>query len=117
MRNFTEYESSTRYRQAIQDRFYTLVQGRSMLQIDQILTLAENSFEEQKLDHSPLTVREIEVLTLIANGYTRKDVGSALKISANTAAKHIANIYHKLNVTTVAEATQYAIRCGLISNS
>lgn len=61
-----------------------------------------------------LSGRETEVLRLLANGYTRRDIGNALGISFNTAARHIANIYGKLNISSVAEATQYAYTNRLI---
>ena len=62
-----------------------------------------------------LSVRENEVLTLVASGYTRPEISAALNISRNTAATHIANIYRKLNVSSIAEATTYAIRLGITS--
>jgi len=62
-----------------------------------------------------LTARESEVLTLIASGYTRPEVAKALNISRNTAAKHVANIYRKLEVESIAEATMVAFRWGIVS--
>lgn len=62
-----------------------------------------------------LSVRENEVLTLVASGYTRPEISAALNISPNTAASHIANIYRKLDVSSIAEATTYAIRLGITS--
>lgn len=56
-----------------------------------------------------LTDRENEVLVLVASGYNRKEIGRTLGISACTAAKHIANIYRKLGVSTIAEATRMAM--------
>lgn len=62
-----------------------------------------------------LTARESEVLTLIASGYTRPEVAAALQISRNTAATHVANIYRKLEVESIAEATMLAFRWGIVS--
>jgi len=56
-----------------------------------------------------LTTRENEVLVLVASGYNRKEIGRTLNISACTAAKHISNIYRKLGVSSVAEATRVAL--------
>ena len=64
-------------------------------------------------ESQPLTKREEEVLTLIANGYSRRQVGESLGISSNTAARHISTIYTKLEISSVAEATRYAIQNGL----
>lgn len=59
---------------------------------------------------SELSSRETEVLVLISHGYTRRDVAKSLGISANTASRHISNIYAKLGISCVAEATAYAIQ-------
>lgn len=56
-----------------------------------------------------LSKREHEVLVLVSNGYSRREIGESLEISVNTAARHISNIYRKLGVTSVAEATRYAL--------
>jgi len=63
----------------------------------------------------PLTDRENEVLLLVANGYSRAEIGNTLKISPNTAASHITNIYRKLDISSVADATKYAIAEGILS--
>lgn len=62
-----------------------------------------------------LTARENEVLTLVASGYTRPEVAEALRITRNTAATHIANIYRKLEIESIAEATMFAFRWGVVS--
>lgn len=62
-----------------------------------------------------LTARENEVLTLIASGYTRPEVAKALQISRNTAATHVANIYRKLEIESIAEATMLAFRWGIVA--
>lgn len=62
----------------------------------------------------PLSQREQEVLLLISHGYTRRDIASCLEISAHTAASHISNIYSKLNISSVAQATAYALQHELV---
>ena len=62
-----------------------------------------------------LTARENEVLTLVASGYTRPEVAEALRITRNTAATHVANIYRKLEIESIAEATLLAFRWGIVS--
>lgn len=64
-------------------------------------------------DH--LSARELQVLVLVANGYSRQNMAEALGISPNTAARHIANVYAKLDICSVAEATACAISYGLVS--
>jgi DNA-binding NarL/FixJ family response regulator len=66
-------------------------------------------------DLSGLTEREREVLTLIAEGLTNKQIGEQLGISPKTVARHRDNITGKLNLSSRAELTRYAIKKGLIS--
>ncbi|WP_028670700.1 response regulator [Saccharospirillum impatiens] len=65
-------------------------------------------------DQTGLTAREEEVLRLLANGYKRCDISSALDISSNTVAAHTKQIYRKLNVSGRAEATLQAVRLGVV---
>jgi DNA-binding NarL/FixJ family response regulator len=60
-----------------------------------------------------LTSRELEVLRLIADGRTDREIAIALEISPNTATRHVANIFVKLDVTSRTAAATYAIRHGL----
>jgi DNA-binding NarL/FixJ family response regulator len=62
-----------------------------------------------------LTVRQREVLQLIAEGRSAKEVAAILKISTRTAEAHKAHILEVLGVRSTAELTQYAIRNGIIS--
>ncbi len=68
-------------------------------------------------DLSSLTQREREVLALIAEGLTNKQIGEQLGISPKTVARHRDNITQKLNLSSRAELTRYAIQKGLISLS
>ena len=68
-------------------------------------------------DLATLTEREREVLTLIAEGLTNKQIGEQLGISPKTVARHRDNITYKLNLSSRAELTRYAIQKGLISLS
>ena len=61
-----------------------------------------------------LTTREREILQLLAEGCTNKEVASRLGISVKTAETHRAHVMRKLNVDTVADLVRYAIRNGLI---
>lgn len=64
-----------------------------------------------------LTTREREVLRLLANGLANKEVGRRLGISVRTAEAHREHLSRKLNITTVAGLTKYAIQEGLTSLS
>jgi len=62
-----------------------------------------------------LTAREREVLQLIAEGKTTKEIASALKVSVKTIETHRQQMMEKLNIRSIAELTKYAIREGLTS--
>lgn len=62
----------------------------------------------------PLTVREIEVLQMLAAGLSNKAIAARLRISANTAKFHVAQILAKLGVSSRAEAVSVAIRRGAV---
>lgn len=61
-----------------------------------------------------LTAREVEVLRLVAQGLSTKEIASRLDISARTVETHRANLMRKLNLRSVALLTQLALREGLI---
>ena len=63
----------------------------------------------------PLTPRQSEVLQLIAEGSSAKQVAATLKISVRTAEAHRAHIMETLGLDSTAELVQYAIRNGIIS--
>lgn len=62
-----------------------------------------------------LTQRELEVLQMIVDGKSNKEIASALDLSANTVAVHRANIMNTLGIHKTAELVVYAIRAGLVN--
>ena len=62
-----------------------------------------------------LSARELEVLQLIVNGKSNRDIAAMLGLSANTVAVHRANIMNALDIHNTAELVVYAIRHGLVS--
>jgi len=62
----------------------------------------------------PLTPRELQVVKLIAEGYTSDEIARELVISRKTVDHHRSNILEKLGMRNVAELTRYAIRRGLL---
>jgi len=62
----------------------------------------------------PITDREREVLKLVAEGLSTKEIATRLDISTRTVETHRANLMRKLGLHSVARLTQYAIREGLI---
>ncbi len=64
---------------------------------------------------APLTDRQRQVLRLISEGRSAKEIASSLNISVKTAQFHKSSIMEKLNLHTTAELTKYAIDHGIIS--
>ena len=65
--------------------------------------------------YDPLTPREREVLQLIAEGKSNKDIANLLNLSVYTVESHRANLMEKLNVRGLPELILYAVRKGIIS--
>jgi DNA-binding NarL/FixJ family response regulator len=70
--------------------------------------------ESQPLAKAVLTPREREVIQLLAEGKTSKEVAVALKLSVKTAETHRTNLMRKLDLHSVADLTLYAIRNGIV---
>jgi DNA-binding NarL/FixJ family response regulator len=64
--------------------------------------------------HPSLTPRELEVLQMIVDGKSNKEIATALDLSANTIAVHRANMMDALGIHKAAELVVYAIRNGLV---
>jgi DNA-binding NarL/FixJ family response regulator len=62
----------------------------------------------------PLTPRETEVIKLVAESYTNRQIAESLVISEKTVDRHRANILEKLGMRDRVELTRYAIRNGLV---
>ena len=74
----------------------------------------ERARTDQPLTDEPLTVREQEVVKLIAEGHSSKEIAETLVISDKTVERHRANILEKLGMHDRVELTRYAIRRGLV---
>jgi DNA-binding NarL/FixJ family response regulator len=64
---------------------------------------------------SGLTAREVEILQLICDGKSNKEIAAQLELSVNTVAVHRANIMDALGIHKTAELVVYAIRNGLVN--
>jgi DNA-binding NarL/FixJ family response regulator len=65
-------------------------------------------------EQDELTSREREVLVLIADGATNKEIAAKLVVSENTARNHVSHILSKLGFSRRSEAAAYAVRKGLV---
>jgi len=75
-----------------------------------------DSFHQPTLQQEKikLKTREIEVLTLLAKGYNRKEIAKMLELKTNTISWYIKQVYQKLDVHSRAEATLEASRMGFV---
>jgi DNA-binding NarL/FixJ family response regulator len=69
---------------------------------------------DQPVSEDPLTPRETEVVKLIAEGNSSKEIAQTLVISEKTVERHRANILEKLGMRDRVDLTRYAIRRGLV---
>ena len=76
--------------------------------------LVDVSLGRRRIGDDPLTEREREVLHLIAEGRTTKQVAAALGVSVKTAESHRSRLMKKLDIHEVAGLVRYAIRRGLV---
>ncbi len=79
----------------------------------------ERDGSKQSLDRvqltGPLTERQIEVLQLVAQGHSNREISNLLMISEATVRTHVSNILCKLNLCSRTQAALYALREGLVS--
>jgi DNA-binding NarL/FixJ family response regulator len=67
-----------------------------------------------ELVHDELTPRETEILGLIAEGVTNKQIARRLEISEKTVRNHLSHIYEKLQISDRSQALLYAMRKGMV---
>jgi DNA-binding CsgD family transcriptional regulator len=70
--------------------------------------------EEDAGDWGDLTPREREIVQLVAEGRSSKDVGALLGISVKTVESHRTNVMRKLRIRSVSQLVRYAVRNGLV---
>jgi DNA-binding NarL/FixJ family response regulator len=81
---------------------------------DVVNTFLKRAPQDEKAS-SPLTSRQIEVLQLLAEGRSTKEISGILDLSPKTVEFHKYRIMEELGLRTTAELTQYAIRHGIVS--
>lgn len=96
---------------------HAVLRGESYLDPALTRTLISDYVRQvERSDETPdsLTDRELEVLTLVAEGMTNRQIALKLNISIKTVQTHRANLMDKLNLHDRTELVRYAIRRGLI---
>lgn len=79
------------------------------------LLLESNERKNISEETGQLTVSELEIVRLIADGFTTKEIASRKFISFHTVISHRKNIFRKLGVNSISELIMYAIRAGWIN--
>jgi DNA-binding NarL/FixJ family response regulator len=92
----------------------TVAAGRSFLSDEAQASLMREWQEGRAEPHSPLTPRELEVVKLIAEAYTNKQIAETLRLSEKTVESHRANVLAKLGMRDRVELVRYAIKRGLV---
>jgi ATP/maltotriose-dependent transcriptional regulator MalT len=88
--------------------FEQLGAGPSLAEVRRLATAGPGPAE------GGLTAREVEVLRLVATGASNREIADALVISDKTVARHVSNMFSKLDISSRAAATAYAYEHGLV---
>jgi HD-GYP domain-containing protein (c-di-GMP phosphodiesterase class II) len=84
---------------------------------DAVLRAAGHRVRRRREWPAGLTPREVEVLRLLARGFSNKEIADQLRISRKTAGSHVEHIYTKTGATNRARAGLFAMKHGLMSDS
>jgi DNA-binding NarL/FixJ family response regulator len=105
----------------VADAIRAVVQGQTLISpsmasklIVEFANLAKRSEARQQVPPPRLTGRELEVLRLVAQGMSNRDIAEVLSISENTVKNHVRNILEKLHLHSRMEAVMYAVREKLL---
>jgi DNA-binding NarL/FixJ family response regulator len=97
---------------------HAALRGEPFLYPDALRALIRDHIERSERGEGkpdgPLTPRETEIVKLIAEGHTSRQIGELLSISENTVERHRANVLEKLGLRDRVALTLYAVRRGLV---
>lgn len=98
------------------EAIHSVVKGQSYFSEGALQVVQEDyvTTAQSQGNYSKLTVREMEILKLIASGLPTKGIAAELRISHKTVDAHKRNIMEKLEMWSVAELTRYALKEGII---
>ena len=101
----------------VADAVRAVVQGQTLIcpsmaskLIAEFTNLAKRATDRQQVPAPRLTDRELEVLRLVAQGLTNREIAEQLFIAENTVKNHVRNILEKLHLHSRMEAVLYAVR-------
>jgi NarL family two-component system response regulator LiaR len=79
-----------------------------------VLQNIRKDYQEDSIIYTELTEREMDVLKLIANGYSNNKIAEELVISQNTVKGHVSNILSKLHLADRTQAAVFAWQQGIV---
>lgn len=82
---------------------------------EHVVSVCLNRLDKEKTSLERLTPRQREVLQLVAESHTTKDIAKRLEISTKTAEAYRGELMRALDIHDIASLTRYAIRTGLVS--
>jgi DNA-binding NarL/FixJ family response regulator len=90
------------------------MRGEPFLYPAAVAVLIRDFLDRADAPSDPLTPRELEIVKLVAEGYTSEEIAATLVISKKTVEHHRSNILEKLGMRDRVDLTRYAIRRGLV---
>jgi DNA-binding NarL/FixJ family response regulator len=94
--------------------FFTTQLANTMAQNFMAGRPGDGTLDENGQPTSPLTEREIQVVQLLAEGKSNKEVAAALGVSTRTVESHRNHIMHKMNFTSFSDLIRFAVRSNLV---
>ena len=102
LRHLGDNESARQDLTAARQHFISLGATADLSRVDRLLD------KDTSKSDSPLSIRELQVLKLVASGISNRAIADKLNISEKTVARHLSNIFTKLDLTSRTAATAYA---------
>ena len=84
--------------------------------VNSVLKAAGHRVSDRREWPAGLTAREVEVLGLLARGYSSRQIAERLVVTPKTVSNHIQNIYLKIDVSSRAAATHFAMQHALVGS-
>ena len=103
------------------DAIRTVNKGQSYIQPNLSVEIVKefnriSHTEKEKTDENGLSIRELEVLALIAKGMINKDIAKTLFISEKTVKNHVSSIFRKIDVVDRTQAAIYALKHNIVKS-
>ena len=115
----TNYILKSCEEQELIDAFNATINNKKYFssQVLDVLLERKNTYRNIHTNHGRITPSETEIVKLIAQGLTTKEIASQKKLSYHTIISHRKNIFRKLNINNTSELIMYAIKTGLLDNT